>query len=70
MQSAVVKKIIGILLVLIGLIALVTPFTPGSWLIIIGLELLGFRMLYWNKIKSRFFGKNKRVSDRQKYNSE
>jgi hypothetical protein len=49
-----VKKTIGILLIVIGLLALVTPFTPGSWLIFVGLELFGFRILFWDKIKSRF----------------
>jgi uncharacterized protein YqgC (DUF456 family) len=46
-----VKKTIGILLIVIGLLALVTPFMPGSWLIFIGLGLFGFRMLFWDKIK-------------------
>jgi uncharacterized protein YqgC (DUF456 family) len=45
------KKTIGILLIIIGLLALVTPFTPGSWLIFVGLEFFGFRMLLWDKIK-------------------
>jgi hypothetical protein len=42
-MKTVVKKIIGIILIIIGLIALLTPFTPGSWLALIGLELLGIR---------------------------
>ena len=49
-----IKKIIGILVIVIGLLALVTPFTPGSWLIFVGLELFGFRMLFWDKIKPWF----------------
>jgi uncharacterized protein YqgC (DUF456 family) len=50
-----IKKVVGIILVLVGFIALVTPLTPGSWLAIIGLELLGVRILFfdrftfWNK---------------------
>jgi len=28
--------------------------TPGSWLIFVGLEFFGFRMLFWDKIKSWF----------------
>ncbi len=47
-----VKKTIGILLIIIGLLALVTPFTPGSWLIFVGLEFLGLRILFWDKIKA------------------
>ena len=39
------KKVIGVILILIGLVALLTPLTPGSWLALIGLELLGVRLL-------------------------
>lgn len=46
-----IKKVIGIILILIGLAALFTPLTPGSWLAIIGLELLGVRILFWDKLK-------------------
>ena len=46
-----VKKTIGVILILIGLIALVTPLTPGSWLAIIGLELLGIRILFLDKFR-------------------
>ena len=49
-----VKKTIGVLLIVIGLLALITPFTPGSWLIFVGLELFGFRILFWDKIKLWF----------------
>lgn len=48
-----IKKAIGIFLVILGMLAFVTPFTPGSWLIFVGLELLGVRFLLWDKIKSR-----------------
>lgn len=46
------KKSFGAILIIIGMLALVTPFTPGSWLIFIGLELLGIRILFWHKIKA------------------
>jgi uncharacterized protein YqgC (DUF456 family) len=49
------KKIIGIVFFILGFFALITPFTPGSWLIFVGLELLGFRLAVWDKIKSKFF---------------
>jgi len=48
------KKLIGFLLIVLGFLALITPFTPGSWLIFVGLEFLGFRICCWEKIKSRF----------------
>jgi hypothetical protein len=40
-----VKIILGIFLILIGVLALLTPLTPGSWLALIGLELVGLRIL-------------------------
>ena len=46
-----IKKIIGIFLILFGLVALFTPLTPGSWLVLIGLELLGLRILLFDKLK-------------------
>lgn len=45
-----IKKTIGIILMLIGLTALFTPLTPGSWLVLVGLELLGLRVLLSNKL--------------------
>ena len=39
------KFLLGLFLVAVGLFALVTPLTPGSWLGLIGLELLGIRVL-------------------------
>lgn len=44
------KKTIGVILIVLGLAALVTPFTPGSWLTLIGLELVGFGFLLENRL--------------------
>ena len=49
-----IKKTVGAVLVLIGLAAFVTPLTPGSWLAIIGLELLGVRILLSDPLRRRF----------------
>ena len=46
-----IKKVTGVILILAGLTALFTPLTPGSWLAIIGLELLGVRILFFDKFK-------------------
>ncbi len=35
-----------------GIIALVTPFTPGSWLFFIGLELIGVRLVWGERLKT------------------
>ena len=46
----ILKKTIGVIFIVWGLIALVTPFTPGSWLAIIGLQMLGWGFLLENRI--------------------
>jgi hypothetical protein len=48
-MKVIIKKIIGVILIIVGLFALLTPLTPGSWLALIGLELLGIRMLFFRK---------------------
>lgn len=45
------RKGVGILFVFLGLVALITPLTPGSWLVFVGLELLGIRVLLFDKLK-------------------
>ena len=55
MNKNLARKIGGIILIVIGLVALFTPLTPGSWLAIIGLELIGVRLAFVEKIKLRFF---------------
>ena len=61
-MSAIFKKTIGIVLILLGLLALFTPFTPGSWLVFIGLEFLGIRFIFkdkWQALKKKWSsGKN------------
>ena len=56
-----VKFAIGIFLVLVGLLALVTPLTPGSWLALVGLELIGIRVL-----TGKWLGKIFSKPDKQK----
>lgn len=45
-----VKKALGVVLVIVGFLALITPFSPGSWLILVGFELLGLRFLLEDKL--------------------
>jgi hypothetical protein len=49
-MKPILKKTIGVILIVLGLAALVTPFTPGSWLALIGLELVGFGFLLENRL--------------------
>ncbi|MHC4758230.1 MAG: hypothetical protein ACYTE8_06210 [Planctomycetota bacterium] len=44
-MKTIIKKTIGVILIIIGLLALLTPLTPGSWLALVGMELLGIRLL-------------------------
>jgi len=50
------KTVIGVGLIIVGLLAFVTPLTPGSWLALVGLEILGVRLLIverWEKLRGR-----------------
>jgi len=44
------RIILGIVLIILGVLAALTPFSPGSWLALIGLEILGLRMLFQRKL--------------------
>lgn len=57
-MKTIFKKITAVVFIVIGLLALITPLTPGSWLIFVGLELLGIRMIFWDKIKDKFSKKD------------
>ncbi len=50
------RKILGVFLVIVGTVILLTPFTPGSILLVIGLDiLLGHRVKWWIKTKKKIF---------------
>jgi hypothetical protein len=44
------KMLIGLFFIALGLLALITPLTPGSWLVFIGLEFIGIRILAWRRL--------------------
>ena len=48
-----VKKALGCLLIVIGFVAIIAPIIPGAPLVFIGLELLGFRLLFIDKLLKR-----------------
>lgn len=39
------RKVAGVFCITLGLFALVTPLTPGSWLVFVGAEMLGIGFL-------------------------
>ena len=51
-MKKILRIVLGILLIIIGLGMALTPATPGSWLALIGLELLGIRLLVQRKVLS------------------
>lgn len=65
----VVRIVLGVVLMILGVLALVTPFTPGSWLALIGLELLGLRLVFERKLISclprKYREKVRKVLDRK-----
>lgn len=44
------RRVIGIALILYGFFALLTPFTPGSWLIFVGAELIGLELVFARRV--------------------
>lgn len=47
------RRIAGISLILFGFIFYLIPLVPGTWAIVLGLEILGIRLLVQDKIKER-----------------
>lgn len=47
------KKVVGYVFVVVGVVALVAPVIPGAPLVFIGFELLGFRILFLDRLFKR-----------------
>lgn len=47
------KKTVGWLFIVVGVVALVAPVIPGAPLVFVGFELLGFRLLFVDKLLKR-----------------
>ena len=56
LKNSTIRKIAGAILVVVGLVFVIMPVVPGAWLFIVGLELLGLRLIFQNKLKC-FLGK-------------
>ena len=59
------RKPLGVLIVVAGLLLHLIPLFPASWIIVIGLELLGLRMILWDRLK-RWLGVKEYVKEREK----
>jgi hypothetical protein len=56
-HKAVIKAVFGVTLIVIGLIGLIFPILPGWWVILIGFQILGFKIVIdrkkpWSEIIS------------------
>lgn len=49
-MKTITRTVVGVVLIILGLAALLTPLSPGSWLILVGLEVLGWRIVLENKL--------------------
>jgi hypothetical protein len=49
-ERSKLRVVLGLSLVVFGLIIHLIPLVPGSWVIFIGLEILGIRLLVQDKI--------------------
>ncbi len=47
------KKTVGVLFILLGFLGLILPVVPGAILIFIGLEFLGLRFLFVDRLLKR-----------------
>ena len=54
MLSATLKRALGILCIVVGLVALVLPIVPGALLLFVGMELLGLSFLLPRPVRSRW----------------
>jgi hypothetical protein len=50
----VAKRLLGVFCLLLGILALVTPLTPGAWLALIGIELLGLTFLLPRRVRTPY----------------
>jgi hypothetical protein len=50
--GSLLRRCAGVALIIIGILALLTPLTPGSWLIFVGAQMLGFELLFLKKLRA------------------
>ncbi len=66
MIFTIFKRLLGVVCIIVGLFALVTPLTPGSWLALVGLELLGLTFLLPKWIRLPYEEAKKKAGDGMK----
>lgn len=53
LKNGNLRRVLGISLIILGIIIHLIPFVPAGWIIVLGLELLGIRVLLQDKIKEK-----------------
>ncbi len=54
MKKSRFRTVFGVLLIVYGIIALLVPGIPGAWLIFIGLEFFGIRILWKDRLHAKW----------------
>ncbi len=64
MMRLTIKRLLGVICLVLGLAALVTPLTPGAWLMFVGIELLGLSFLLPRPVRTRWEALKMRLMER------
>ena len=59
------RRTVGIILILIGLLGLVMPFIPGIVFVVIGLEFFGMRLLFIDRTIDKMMKKKQIPAEEQ-----
>lgn len=51
-EKSTIRKVIGVVVILVGIAGLILPIIPGWLLIFVGLELVGLELVFFEKIKA------------------
>lgn len=51
-EVTILRKVFGVILILVGITGIVLPILPGWILIFVGLELIGLQLVFFDKFKA------------------
>lgn len=51
-EHVVIRRVLGILFIIIGIFGIFFPILPGWLLIFVGLEIIGINLVFFDRIKS------------------
>jgi len=53
-ENSKIRKVAAVALIIVGLLSIITPFTPLGFLLILGLGIFGIKTLAWKQLKNWF----------------